>query len=118
MRTDFPLYLHLARVRLGQDGPEGRLMKCEPRGQKGTGAHFWRIKLDDGRWVRAERFMHAGEGQYVRRCRECELDFPTDTANEVMCPVCERHLDSGTARDPEPNGGALRRIRYREEHRG
>ena len=113
---EIPIYFHLARVQLGQQGPEGRLIKCESRGEKGHGSHYWRIKLDDGRWVRAERFRLAGTGIYLKVCRECELEFPTNVATEVICPVCDAHLNRRVSVDPFNDPSALDRIAWREEH--
>jgi hypothetical protein len=85
---------HGLRVTFGHDGLAGVLLEC-----KGQHGKFWRVKV--GReWLRPERIVVASEGAHVRTCYECELEFRSDKANEVLCLQCERRMNAARAKDP------------------
>lgn len=97
-------YKHLARIRMGIDGPTGVLLRCERRDGSGT---FWRVKLDGipVRWTYPDdRMLLDGPGDQVGRC-VCGWNVITTDANmrTVVCAYCAgdvRGKGVGAVRDP------------------
>ena len=82
-----PNYRHYARVRIGtKDGPKGRLLRCESKRLKS--GHYWKVKLDDGRWVPAVDVILDGPGEKVSTCAECGLRFISE-AGGGLCGYCD-----------------------------
>jgi hypothetical protein len=105
-------FRHRLRVRLGANGPLGRLLKCEKKDKSGW---YWKVKLDSGEWVWPADLHVDGQGALVQHCRECRLPFLGDgikdfcyRCNEelfgVVPPVTERADYQGT----RPRGPARR----------
>lgn len=94
-------YRHLMRVRLGQHGATGRLMKCT---SKRTGETYWKVKLDaDGTWTYPEDLIVDGRGDHVSHCRDCGLPFITATVGEPLCCYCDESAHGTTQRAQEPS---------------
>lgn len=79
-------FRHYVRVRMGVNGPKGRLMHCARRDGEGK---FWKVRLDSGEWVWPDRLILDGPGTHVCVCSACELSFMSEQVNDVLCPICE-----------------------------
>lgn len=95
---------HGDRVRLGGfTGPAGTVLQCRNRG---TREHYWRVKLDDGRWMPLQRVVAVSDGTFDRECVDCELRFLAHAAFDPLCPNCEsrqRVRDQQRAQDASPS---------------
>lgn len=79
-------FRHYMRVRIGVDGPKGRLLRCEKRDHSDF---YWRIKLQSGEWVWPdERMILDGPGTHVVTCGDCEIRFMSD-GRSPLCPSCD-----------------------------
>jgi hypothetical protein len=106
-------FRHYLRVRIGIDGPKGRLLHCDKRHGSGK---FWKVKLDSGAWVLPEGLILDGPGDRVATCRQCGLSFVTGDRHEVLCRLCQEVAFGTTARakddeDPVARRNVLRRRR-------
>lgn len=81
-----PNFRHYVRVRVGPFRLPGRLLRCESKRQPNE--HYWRVKLDDGRWVPPVDVILDGPGEKVSTCPECEMAFMSK-AGGGLCDYCE-----------------------------
>jgi len=95
-------FVHLTRVRMGVNGPKGRLMRCD--GNRGV---FWKVKLDGcNEWMWPDAPGHEmiidGPGAGVARCVDCELSYMTD-GKSPKCPSCDKRSFGKPAEIRRPN---------------
>ena len=119
-RVDESGYRHNLAVRVGVDGPKGRLLRCRKRDNSG---HYWRIRLADSspgatsKWVWPdERMIVDSPGDVVGRCAECGLQYMTRGDS----PLCPSHTDAafGSQEQRAEDGGRFDRVRWKHEDRG
>lgn len=107
-------YAHLLRVRIGANGPTGRLMRCEKKDRTG---HYWKVKLDTGEWVWPADLHVDGNGPLVSTCRECRLPF-LGNGIEGFCYRCDEELFGTQQRASEPPDRTAAQRRWdRDRHR-
>ena len=93
MTRDTPTtFRHYTRVRIRVAGaapstwPRGRVLRCESRT---TGRDYWKVKLDDGRWVWPDHVVIDGRGNHMHAaCADCGAPFLGD-AGALICDPCD-----------------------------
>jgi len=91
-------YRHYLRVRMGINGPKGRLLKCKKRDNSGT---YWKVHLDDGKWVWPDGLVLDGPGDRVATCADCGIPFMSD-GSSPLCPNCDESAFGTRARRSGP----------------
>jgi len=82
-RRDESAFRHGLRVRIGANGPKGKLFKCQ--GQRGP---FWKVKLQNGEWVWPDGIVIDGAGTHLQHCLDCRLPFMGDVG-DLLCKPCQ-----------------------------
>jgi hypothetical protein len=92
-------FKHLLRVRIGANGPTGRLLHIEKKDKSGW---YWKVKLDSGEWVWPADLVQDGPGDCVGRCQDCGMRFLSQQP-EPLCPSCSEAAFGTAQRAKEPN---------------
>lgn len=100
-------FRHLLRVRLGVNGPRGRLFHCEKRDRSG---YYWKVKLETGEWVWPHGLVIDGVGDRIVTCAECESPFIT--TDEILCRNCDEQMFGTEQRQHEPVEPSVATRRY------
>jgi len=103
-------FRHGLRVRIGSvDGPKGVLLRCERRDGSGI---YWKVRLQDGRWIFPDDVIVDGRGDRVGTCGDCGLRF-VNTGVELICDRCNAEVfGRATAPVPTPTGAPIGRYHY------
>ncbi len=91
-------YRHYLRVRLGVNGPSGRLMRCQRKTGPGV---YWKVRLETGEWVWPADLIQEHPGECVARCAECDMRFLCAKV-EPLCPYCNEAMFGTQQRASEP----------------
>jgi hypothetical protein len=93
-RRDESAFRHGLRVRIGKDGPKGKLLHCEKR--DGTGK-YWKVRLNSGEWRWPDGIVIDGPGDhFAGHCLDCRLPFIGDSG-DLLCRACQGEMFGETA---------------------
>lgn len=113
-RLDESAFRRLMRVRLGKNGPRGRLMHCEKKDRSGW---YWKVKLETGEWAWPADIHIDGPGELVARCQECRLPFLCKVI-EPLCRYCDEAAFGTSQRADEPHHIRVAERRSHWQHGG
>ncbi len=112
-RRDETGFRHGLRVRIGANGPKGKLLQCEKRDNSGK---YWRVRLDSGEWVWPDNIVIDGPGDHVERCLECRLEF-IGNVGDLLCTPCQDDRFGTTAqRAVDARDDSFQRSRLAQSH--
>lgn len=93
-RRDESGFRHGLRVRIGKDGPKGKLFHCNKR--DGTGK-YWSVKLNAGDWVWPDGIVIDGPGDHLAgHCLDCRMPFIGDSG-DLLCRACQGEMFGATS---------------------